>query len=326
VWNAEIKNQKIISALGHFIFVFLKGKRCEVAVNRVLNVEQKKGDPARLDGQVTVYAVIDIDPAELMSMKHPIVSMVHGGLLVAVGNYREQNSLRDFLRSEMGISLEEEGLGEGLADMIDKMEGLESALDPQKLRERLENMGELEEFIPTPAKVVSFHSEQELLSQPGDVFFTGTFKKIGNAVLSVNAVPVVYQAVFREQQTETVRSEIESLIAQIERSEPSSKTISSVGINVEEILSKEYIPSMLYQRGNAPEFASAVKGFRAFMSGYRFRDDVEAVLNLISKNEELDAADLKLLELYTKKITLVQSEDFAGVEAVVKEIERFKES
>ena len=294
-------------------------------MNRILNVEQKKGDPDHLDGQVTVYAFIDIDPAELMSMKHPIASMVHGGLLVATGNYREQSNLLDFLRSEMGVSLDEEGLGEGLADMLDKMDGLEGALDPQKLRERLENMGELEEFIPTPAKIVSFHSEQELLSSSGDIFFAGTFKRVGNAVLSVNAVPIIYQALFREQQMQTVRNEIESLIAQIEHSEPPSRTFLTVGVDPQEALTKEYIPAMLYQRGNAAGFAAAKRSFRDFMRGYRFGDDVEAVLTLISKDGELSAGSLKLLELYAKKIALVQKEDFTAVEDVRKEIERLQE-
>lgn len=129
-----------------------------------LNIVQKKGDPHRLDGRVTVYAIIDIDSSDLMNTKHPIGSMVHNGLLVAQGNFRDQNNLKDFLKSEMGISLEE-GLGEGLAQLLEKMDGLESALDPQKLRERLENMDEIEDFIPTPAKIVPFHSEEELMAR-----------------------------------------------------------------------------------------------------------------------------------------------------------------
>ena len=40
------------------------------------------------------------------------------------------------------------------------MEGLESTLDPQKLKDRLENMDDIEEFIPTPAKIVPFNSEE----------------------------------------------------------------------------------------------------------------------------------------------------------------------
>ena len=147
----------------------------------LLGIEQKKGNKEHLDGRLTVFAVLDIDPAELMSMKNNIASMVYDKFLVAQGNYRDQNNLRDFLKSEMGISLEE-----GLEEFLDKLGGLESALDPQKLRDKIENFDEMEDFIPTPAKIVPFHSESEILGQEGDVFFAGTFKNIGNAILSVN--------------------------------------------------------------------------------------------------------------------------------------------
>jgi len=295
-------------------------------MNNVLNVERKKGDPERLDGRVIVYAKIDIDPAEFITMKHPVASMVHGGILAVQGNYKEQNSLRDFLKSEMGIPLDGDGLSEGLKEMIESMDGLESALDPQKLRERLEDMGEFEEFIPTPAKVVSFHTEQEILDQPDDVYFAGTFKKIGNAVLGVNAVPIIYQAIFKEQQMQHLQNEIESLITQIEWDEPAPVTIATPGVNPEELLLKEYIPSMLYQRVDKAGFLKAQKQFRAFMTGYRFRDDVDAIISLISIDKEPRPVESKLLELYAKKIAMVQTEDFSGLDTVSKEIEHLKES
>jgi len=295
-------------------------------MNGVLNVERKKGDPEHLDGRVIVYAKIDIDPAEFMTMKHPVASMVHGGILAVQGDYKEQNSLRDFLRSEMGIPLEGEGLSEGLKEMIENMDGLESALDPQKLRERLEDMGEFEEFIPTPAKVVPFNSEDEILNEPGDIYFAGSFKKVSNAVLGINAVPIIYQAIFREQQMRHLQNEIDSLINQIEWEEPVDVTISTPGINPEELILKEYIPSMLYQRVDSAGFSKAQKQFKAFMTGYRFIDDVNAILSLISMDKEPKATEYKLLELYAKKIALVQTEDFAGAESVKKEIEQLRGS
>jgi len=300
-------------------------------VGKVLNVEKKKGNPECLDGQVTVYAKIDIDPTEFISMKHPVTSMVHAGLLAVQGNYREQSSLRDFLKNEMGISLDGDGIdGDGidneLKDMIEGMDGLEAALDPQKLRDKLENMSDIEEFIPTPAKMVPFHTEQEILDQPGDVYFAGFFKGIGNAVLGVNAIPIIYQAIFREQQMRSLHCEIESLISQIEWNEPvgGGVTIMSPGVNPEEVLLKEYIPSMLYQRVDPAAFESSKKQFRAFMRGYRFNDDVEAVLSLIPQDREPGAAEYKLLELYAKKIAMVQTENFAGVDLVHKEIESLR--
>jgi hypothetical protein len=284
----------------------------------VLNIEQKKGDPDHLDGRVTVYANIEIDPSELISMKHPIASMVHNGLLVAQGNFKEQSSLKDFLKSEMGLSLEE-GLEEGLAELLDKMDGIESALDPQKLKDRLENMDGIEEFIPTPAKIVPFHSVEEILDQEGDVFYTGKFKNIGNAVLAVNSLPILYQAKFREHEMQKVRNEIEVLISQIEQNEPAQ----SVGIsdsNIEEKLLKEFIPNMLYCRKEHSSFSSAVNQFRAYMTGYRFKEDVDELIAIISTDGDLTEKEYRLLELYAKKIASVKREDFSATEQYNKEI------
>lgn len=280
----------------------------------MLHLEQKKGDSSRLDGRVTVFARIDIEPDDLVAMKHPIASMVHNGLLVAQGNFREQNSLKDFLKSELGLSMNEE-LGDGLSELVDRMSGLESALDPQKLKERLENMGDLEEFIPTPAKVVPFHSESEIMEQEGDIFYTGTFKNIGNAVLSINAVPIVYQARFREQEMQHVRNEIELLISQIEQSGAAMPAPTSLtDISIETRLLKEFIPNMLYCRKEKGAFLTAQQQLRTFLSVYRFQGDVEAIINIISQNETLHDREYKLLELYAKKIAAVSNEDFNAAE------------
>jgi len=285
----------------------------------ILDIEQKKGDQNQLDGRITVYAIIETDAADILNMKHPIASMVHNGLLVAQGNFREQSSLKDFLKSEMGISLDE-NLGEGLAQLIEKMNGLESALDPQKLKEHLENMGE--EFIPTPAKIVPFHSTEEILVQEGDIFFIGTFKNVGNAVLGVNALPILYQARYREQEAHKILNEIESLISQIERNESAvSPSVMTPGIDIEQKLLKEFIPNMLYCIKEPNQFKNAEEQFRDFMRGYRFREDVDAIVTLIGSKEQLSPQDYRLLELYAKKIAAVKKEDFSAAEVYSKEIQ-----
>ena len=283
----------------------------------LLKIEQKKGNPDRLDGRLTVYAILDIDQADLMSMKHPIASMVYNNFLVAQGNYKEQNNLRDFLKSEMNISLEE-----GLEDFLDKLGGLESALDPQKLRDKIENFDELEDFIPTPAKIVPFHSESEILSQEGDVYFTGTFKNIGNAILSVNSFPILYQARFREHEIDKVRNEIEQLISQIDKLGPPEVSFLTKGINVEDKIMKDFIPNMLYCRKDPKVFSAAEKQFRIFMQGYKFKEDVDAIVSIIAHQSELTSKYFKLLELYAKKIAEVYKENYAEVEKLRFEIER----
>ncbi len=286
-----------------------------------LGIEQKKGDALKLDGRLTVYAIIDVDTADLMAMKHPIASMVHNGLLVAQGNYKEQNNLKDFLKSEMGISLEE-----GLEEFLDKLGGLESALDPDKLKEKMENIDELEDFIPTPAKIVSFASVDDIMSQNGDVFFAGYFKNVGNAILSVNSLPILYQARFREQEIEKVRIEIESLISQIERNEPPKKPFYSPEMHIEEKIMKDFIPNMLYCRKEKKVFSAAEKLFRDFLHGYRFKEDVDAIVSIIADEQELTSKHFKLLELYAKKIRQVNDENFEEVEKLQKEISILKQS
>lgn len=288
----------------------------------ILNIEQKKGDQNQLDGRITVYAIIETDAADILNMKHPIASMVHNGLLVAQGNYKEQSSLKDFLKSEMGLSLDED-LGEGLAQLLEKMNGLESALDPQKLKEHLENMGE--EFIPTPAKIVPFHSAEEIMVQEGDVFFIGIFKNVGNAVLGVNALPILYQARYREQEAHKIRNEIELLISQIERNDSAVTTsVMTPGVDIEQKLLKEFIPNMLYCLKEPNQFKQAEEQFRDFMRGYRFREDVEAIVTLIGSKEQLSSQDYRLLELYAKKIAAVKKEDFSAAEVYSKEIQSLR--
>jgi hypothetical protein len=286
----------------------------------MLNIEQKKGDPGSLDGRIVVYAIIDVDPEDLVSMKHSFASMVHNGLLVAQGNFKDQYNFRDFLKSELGISMEE-GLEEGLSELISRMDGIESTLDPQKLKERLENMDDLEDFIPTPAKIVPFHSETEILDQEGDIFFAGRFRNIGNAVLTVQALPMLYQARYREQEAGHIRGEIESIIAQIERSGGDTPV---PAMSTEEALLRKYIPDMIYHKNSPHDFDASVKEFRSFMRQYRFGDDVESIVALISGAQELSERDNRLLELFAKKISCIEREDFAAAEEASREIERVR--
>jgi hypothetical protein len=255
----------------------------------LLGIEQKKGDPDRLDGRLTVYANIDIDPSDLMSMKHPIASMVHNGLLVAQGNYKEQNNLK-------------------------------SALDPEKLKEKMENIDDLEDFIPTPAKIVSFPSVEDILSQEGDVYYAGFFKNVGNAILSVNSLPILYQSQFREQEIQKVRNEIELLITQIEKNEPSRKPFYSSNLQAEEKIMKEFIPNMLYCRKEKKVFDAAEKQFREFLHGYRSREDIDSIVSIIADEHELTSKHFKLLELFAKKIARVMEEHFVEAEKLQKEI------
>jgi len=285
----------------------------------LLNVEQKKGDSESLDGRLTVYARVELDLNDIMTSKHPVASMVHNGLLVVQGNYKEQSNLRDFLKSEMGVSLEE-----GLSEFLEKLDGLESALDPEKLREKMENIGDIQDFIPTPAKIVPFNTEEEILAQDGDVFYTGTFKNIANANLSVNSFPIFYQARFREQQLDSLRHEIETLIAQVENDELPDSFYSTPGVNIEEKIFKEYLPFLLYSRKDRQMFRKAEKKFRNFLNADQFRHDVEKIIALLSDAGELAARHYKLLELYAQRIAETCLEHYEKIEEISRRIDEIE--
>jgi hypothetical protein len=57
------------------------------------------------------------------------------------------------------------------------------------------------------------------MQQEGDIFFVGNFKNMANANLSVNSFPILYQARYREQEIDMIKSEIDQLISQVEGNE-----------------------------------------------------------------------------------------------------------
>ncbi len=284
-----------------------------------LGVQQKRGDPGVLDGRLTVYARVELDVGDIVGTKHPIASMVHNGLLVVQGNYKEQSNLRDFLKSEMGLSLEE-----GLGEFLEKLDGLESALDPEKLKERMESIGDIQDFIPTPAKIVPFNSEEEILEEEGDIFFVGDFKSVANANLSVNSFPIIYQACFREQQIDTLRGEIESLISAVENDELPDSFASLPGVSVEERILKDFLPFMLYSRKDRKAFEKAQQKFRNFLSGPQYHEDVERIVAILSSQQDLFSRHYKLLELYAKRIAERSLQRTDSVEKLSREIDRIE--
>jgi len=281
----------------------------------LLHIDQKKGNPASLDGRLTVYAFVDVEPSEIASSNHPLISMVHNGLLVAQGNYREQTSFKDFLKSELGESVED-----GLEAFLEKLDGLEGALDPDKLREKLKNIDDLKDFIPTPAKIVPFHSEADILQQDGDIFCIGKFENLANANLGINSFPIFYQARYRELEVHMIRNEIDLLVSQIEKVEFSGEHYLNPGVNIEQKIVKDYIPILMYARRDKNSFEITSKKLRKFMQGYKFSADIDSIISVIEKPDRLLPQHYKLIELYIQKITEVCKENYSQVDALNREI------
>jgi hypothetical protein len=117
-----------------------------------------------------------------------------------------------------------------------------------------------------------------------------------------------------------VRNEIELLISQIEKTDTSPSIGSTSDERIDEKILKEFIPNMLYCRKEPHTFEGAVQQFRKFMTGYRFKEDIDEIIKIIGEEEELTSKHFRLLELYSKKIAAVNSEDFSAAENYNKEI------
>ncbi|MFW5960593.1 MAG: hypothetical protein ACOCSE_05695, partial [Chitinivibrionales bacterium] len=164
------------------------------------------------------------------------------------------------------------------------------------------------------------------LETENDVFYLGMFKNVANANLAVNSFPIIYQARYREQQLGVVKDEIDKLISQVESTPVDSEKISSPDIDPEEKLLKEYIPNMLYTRNDPKAFENAEKKFRHFLSGHKFPEDIDRIIEVISDAEALKQDHYKLLELYSKKIISLSKENFSEAEDIKKQIQKIEES
>jgi len=282
-------------------------------------VEFLRGDPSHLDGRLTAIVRFSGDVPE-GSQAH---SMVRGGLLCVQGNYRDQRTMADFFRAELGLTMEK-----GIEEIIEQAQhtsGLEGALDPDAVRERLKSMGR-SEFLPIPAKIVGFDSLDEALQSEGDAVLLGTFDDIQFANMAVNAFPMLYQSRYREQERREMRQGIELWLERIEEA-PSQET-SPTGIptletfegDIEEHLLKDLIPGMFYAPGETPEAHAAELRFRAFMAPCIVPGDVDAMIELVPAIRRGDMAALHRLELLVRKAAALQREDFRALERIRQEL------
>jgi hypothetical protein len=304
-----------------------------------MHIEQRKGDPQKLKGKLLAYVRIvgeeggegpesfgagDIGGTEPAS---PLNAMVRNGILAVQANYVDQRNIRDFFRVEFGISLEK-----GIQEVIDQAKetgGLEGALDPEAVKERLESMKNAD-FIPIPAKIAFFNSEAEMLATDADVFFLGHFTVISHAHLCVNSFPIIYQAYFREQEHRAMEREIAALLGTIEDPKPkgapaapepaAAPKIQNFKGDVKAFLLKDLIPKMIYSLSDPAEYAKALLQFKDFMGDFGYPEDMQEIISLIESTPAHDAKALRKLELLVAKVEALQQEDYVKLEAIRKEI------
>lgn len=289
-----------------------------------LKAELKKGDPARLSGKLVAYVRYERpegSPRAPGEEASPLEALVRNGLLAVTANYVEQRDIRDFFRKEFGISLEK-----GIEEVIEQARetgGLEGALDPEAVKERLDSMKNAD-FIPIPAKVAHFSSEEEVLAQDADVYYLGSFTVLAHAHLCVNAFPLLYQAHYREQEHRAVESEIAALLGAIETSAPpEGREAKARPADWKAHLLTVLIPRMIYTReAGVPkgEHERSVVEFREFMRDFGFPEDTEAMVSLIESAPSLDGATLRKLELLVAKVEALQNEDYERLEAIKREL------
>jgi len=285
-----------------------------MASNLGITIELKKGNPNRLLGKLIAYATVE---SELSDSEGNLASMVRNGILAVQANYVDQRNIRDFFQSEFGVSLEK-----GIEEIIDQAKdngGLEGALDPEIVREKLETMKNME-FIPIPAKITFFDSEDEILEREEDIYYLGHFKIISHAHLSVNSFPILYQAKFREQEHEIVSEEIEEMLNNFQKNETAvdknTLTIHNFNGSIKNYLLKDVIPKMLYNLENKTEYLKAEEQFTSFMKNFSFPEDTREILNLVKSELGSDTNKLTKLELLVEKIQALQNEEYEELEII----------
>lgn len=307
-----------------------------------MHIEQRKGDPEKLKGKLLAYVRIiaetgsegpesflagDVGGTEPSS---PLNAMVRNGILAVQANYVDQRNIRDFFREEFGISLEK-----GIQEVIDQAKetgGLEGALDPEAVKERLESMKNAD-FIPIPAKIAFFNNEEEMFATDADVYFLGHFTVVSHAHLCVNSFPIIYQAYFREQEHRAMELEIAALLGTIENPkgrEPGGEeageaaaaapNIQNFQGDVKAFLLKELIPNMIYSLADPAEYGKALNRFRTFMGDFGYPEDLQEIISLIESTPTHDAKALRKLELLVAKVEALQKEDYDRLEIIRREL------
>lgn len=287
--------------------------------------EQKSGNPDRLDGRLTAYALIEGGEKDGQPGGEPKpIHRESAGLFAVQADCRQENTMEEFFRTELGSSLKK-----GLDQVLQRLK--ESGLWPEQggtepAREEPDLANGMAELIPIMARIVSFENEDEVLSQEGDVYFLGPFSNFQAASMCTQAFSLLYQFRFREQERLGARRSIEELLSQIENELPENENFRDYRDDLERKLLGSYIPAVLYSRQNPLDFERAVERFRRFMMGYRFPEDVEEVIRISSRPITANSKELRKFELLLKKMVALAKEDFGEVATIQEDIRRISDS
>jgi hypothetical protein len=292
----------------------------------MIQIQHKKGNPHVLTGLLVAYVHIQEVPGEAPS---PLLDgMVRNGILAITGDFRNSETLRDFIQKEFKGEIDQ-----GLSELLDQLKeaGLaDRDASADNMKEKLNSMASME-IIPVPARVVFFDSEESLLESEGDVFYLGSFKTANNAHLAITSFPIMYQAMFREQQHGRIQDEINRLLNTLSK-EPDSiaelgdKTperpkplnlpiggINQVKGDLEDFLRHSVLDRLLSDvQFNGHHRAS--EQFTGFMQGFRYPQEVELFIRELKatgpQGTPCYAERKEKLELMCAKFAALHNEEF----------------
>ncbi len=298
----------------------------------ILGIEQKKGNGNILSGRLIAYARI-LPTQETDNAPQPFLDMVKNGLLVIEGDFRASNTLKQFLRKEMGREFDE-----NIAGMLERIkeEGgeLPEGLDAETIRERVNELSNME-VIPIPAKITHKTNEEDILKEDADIYFIGDFQGVGQAHFCLTSLPIYYQAKYREQEKVNEQRYLNDILSQIETQKvidvaeikdaselfPEGASLNSFIGNLQELLDTRVIPFFMAQETDE-DFEAAWNLFAGFMEPYPNKADLEALKNAVAslRADQANAIERRRLELYCNKISAVYHENFRKIPEIMQEL------
>ena len=172
--------------------------------------------------------------------------------------------------------------------------------------------------MPIPAKIVSIDSHDGALTFEGDVADLGHFDDLAFAHMAVNAFPILYQAVYRQQELLELQTRIASLLDQSQ----APRHIETFVEDVEDHLLHTLLPDILYAEEGSPQAAAAMSTFESFLKPHLNEADLEAMLSLIPVVRHGDAASRRKLDLLLRRVAALHREDFRTLDHIRHDLEQ----
>lgn len=300
----------------------------------MINIDQKKGDPKALSGKMIAYAFVNQEN-EVFNSNSPINSMIQSGILAVIGEYNEQMNLNDFLKKEFGDDIDNNM--NDLLSQINQIGNEDININIDDLKEKMKSFSG-NEMIPIPAKIAFFSSEDEILAQEADIYCLGTFKIHSNAHLGVTSFPILYQAIFREQQSSNLEKEISSLLGDIETGKDSKTSVKEISNNsmaltlngtlndyegdLDQLLLNKILPKILFNLEHAQEFKLSIENLKKFMKPFPFPDAITDLIKNLEHYHQNGGQNNRKLELLCHKISALYTEEYEQLKTIQDELDQ----